>query len=306
MTARTHRQSSRTGTVLAAVLTASVAGGVLLMPTAAHATEPGTGSAKPLLAWVTGSNLGAKHTLTPGGSTLQFSLTVTNNSDEAESFVPVLDIKGVGAVPATSADVLLTVSGVQGGAPASTASLTDGHVALVGYVSPTAGETGKPFTVPAHATFDWELAVGATRHWPVQDKTLTLTLVLGKDTSAGTVTVSYPVATTTPSSSASASASTSATASAPTSSAPAPSSSPTTVSTAPTTAAPATTSATPAAPSSAAAAPSSPAASATSAGGSLASTGGGNSTGLLAGIALALVGAGTAVFAGLKRRAQRH
>ncbi|MFC1429413.1 hypothetical protein ACEZDB_01910 [Streptacidiphilus sp. N1-3] len=284
MPARPQCQSSRIGTVLAGVLTASVAGGVLLMPTAAHAAEQlGAGSAKPLLAWVTGSSLGAEHTLTPGGSTLQFSLTVTNNSDEAESFVPVFDIKGVGAVPAASADALFSVSGVQGRASASTASLADGHVALAGYVSPTAGGTGKPFTVPAHATYDWQLAVGATRHWPVQDKTLALTLVPGKDTSAGSVTVSYPVAT--------------GTASASGSSAPAPSSSPTTVSVAPTTA-----SATPAAPSSAATSPSSATA---SAGGSLASTGGGNNTGVLAGIALALVGAGSAVFVGLKRRAQR-
>lgn len=194
MTTRTRRQSTHTGTVLATGLIASVAASVLLMPVAAHAATPsvGSSSASGLTYYFTGGGSGVSHTLQPGGNPQIFALTVSNNSDKAQPFAPEFTGKATGALALSGSVATLTLAGTAGGAPASTVDLGTQDSGLLGFLNPAGARQGQPFSIPAHATYTWNLALGVTKQWPANDDGLALS-VNGNGTRVGSGVLDFPV-----------------------------------------------------------------------------------------------------------------
>ncbi len=195
MTARTRRQPTHTGTVLAAGLIASVAASVLLMPVAAHAATPsvGSSSASGLTYYFTGGGSGTSHALQPGGNPQTFTLTVTNSSDKAEPFAPEFTGKATGALALSGAVATLTLAGTSGGTPASTVDLGSQDSGLLGFLYPAGAGQGQAFSIPAHATYNWNLALGVTKQWPVNDDALALSVFGNGATRVGGGVLDFPV-----------------------------------------------------------------------------------------------------------------
>ncbi|TWF98917.1 hypothetical protein [Kitasatospora viridis] len=187
MSARSFARRSR---LLSA--TALVAAGVAaLAPTAAFADTPAAAApsdAKPLTA-----TLSAPSTITPlvrGGSGESMTLSVTNNSDQAQPFHPAIVATATGS-PLTMGTYTFNAAAID--APPSWGGAFNGKV-NGGYVLPQNAMADVPFNVPAHQTYTWSVSFGAEENFPADDTAVAFTLTNDANDSTNLGTVTFPIA----------------------------------------------------------------------------------------------------------------
>ncbi|NUR66459.1 MAG: hypothetical protein HOQ47_11910 [Streptomyces sp.] len=219
---------SRRARTAAAVAATAVCGAVLLPATARADEAPAPGGLRLSVSEPPATEL------TRGGEAATFEFTAANTGDSAVEFVPGMEGTPVsGHVPL---DASMTFSADPITAPATLANVSEKYGAdtALGLLHP-AGEPGSSFSLPAHTTWTWRIAVGLTKDYPAADSGLTVQF----RTAVGPAAHSDPIAFTTAGAPAPSAATPSATPSATppatpaptTAAAPAPTSDPTTADT---------------------------------------------------------------------------
>ncbi|MGW4802513.1 hypothetical protein [Kitasatospora sp. NPDC004272] len=152
-------------------------------------TNPDPAAAKPLTA-----KLSAPSEITPltrGGSTESMTLTVTNDSDQAQPFHPEVLVTPTG--PALTMDDPYSFSAQAIDAPPTWGLATWSENQSGGWVLPDHGMPSSQFTVPAHQTYTWSVSVGATARLAAADSALTFTLANDADNSTNLGSVTIPI-----------------------------------------------------------------------------------------------------------------
>ncbi|MFI9269338.1 hypothetical protein ACIGXM_01235 [Kitasatospora sp. NPDC052896] len=189
------RPFARRSRLLAATALVLATGTAALAPATAFAATPAPGApaqsdAKPLVA-----QLSAPSSVTPltrGGSTEALTLTVTNNSDQAQPFNPSVAATPVGS-PASGLD-WINFDAKAISAPATWAQSNWRNDGFHGYVVPDHHMTSSPFMVPAHETYSWSVSFGVTAALPSDDIALKLSLANDVDDSTNGDPVTLPIA----------------------------------------------------------------------------------------------------------------
>lgn len=160
---------SRRSAAVTAIAAAALACGSLPLSTVAHAAPA---SAQAPLSIVTGTTAYAAPSLLRGAGTATVTFTVHNNTSRAVSFEPTVIGNTRGVIPISSNQVSRAVQAVN--APASLLVET-GHDGLIADTLAPAGKpAGSEFSLPAGASYTWQLSYSVKDSFPANDPDLSL------------------------------------------------------------------------------------------------------------------------------------
>ncbi|ROR43141.1 hypothetical protein [Kitasatospora cineracea] len=171
MSARPSVRRSR----LLATAVAVAATAAALAPTAASAADAPSGdpAAKPLVATL--AQAPDQGPLTRSGDGADLTMTVTNNSDQAQPFHPSVAVTPVGSAPANWQWIDFSATAVS--APDTYGLRTwSGTNEFAGAVLPLNSMASTPFTVPAHTTYSWKVSFKLTAALPADDTAVNVAL----------------------------------------------------------------------------------------------------------------------------------
>ncbi|MEY9870555.1 hypothetical protein ABH931_000009 [Streptacidiphilus sp. MAP12-33] len=157
MSARLTRSAA--ATVAAAALLGSAA---LAFPAAANAATATPPALRVSFTPTTGA------AITPGGAARTEVFKVTNTSGKAQKFDGLLSVMAQGSVYLSHGELNGSVTAL-GRTPATGSLFESQTPGYIGIFHPAGTKWGY-FTIPAHATFSWKIALAATKAFPRNDK----------------------------------------------------------------------------------------------------------------------------------------
>ncbi|MFJ5230172.1 hypothetical protein ACIQBJ_09755 [Kitasatospora sp. NPDC088391] len=179
--------------VLATLVAAT--GTAVLAPATAFADTPGTGTpapggAKPLVATLV-PNAG-QGPLVRGGNGAELTMTVTNNSDEAQPFHPEVAVKPTGSNPRSWSWIDFSAKAISAPATYGIAHWGNDNE-FSGVVVPENRMASVPFTVPARTTYSWAVSVKLKAALPVNETAVKVELLNDQDDSTNSAPMTLPV-----------------------------------------------------------------------------------------------------------------
>jgi hypothetical protein len=166
MSARRSRRTAAAVVVLAATAAA-------LVPAAANAATPAASSAaaRPALTMRV-VDRSSDAALRPGGASESFVIEVTNTTAKPQPFNAGIGELAQGELMFDNRQMRTTVTAL-GRTEATASSFINEQPGIMGTLWPKGKPLGTDFTIPAHTTFSWKVAVEATKSWVANNNGVT-------------------------------------------------------------------------------------------------------------------------------------